>query len=1218
VAPAGSVRTFFKNHRHLRRLTIAGVVTVVLYTLLGFLLVPALARSIGQSKLSELLHRQVTIGEVRLNPFALSATVRGLRIRDQDGAADLFSLTEVYVNLGIASLYKGGVVVQQVSVVEPTINLVRTAEDRTNLSDILEGFASEPKTPSPPPSEGKPTRFSVSNIQLFNGHVTVDDRYKQTRHEVAGINLGIPFVSNFPYLVETFVQPAFAAVINGTQLAVVGRTKPFADSLESSITVELRKIDLPYYLAYVPLKLRMKLRSAVLDTKLNVTFVQYRDRPPRIDVGGDVALSAVDVVDDRDRPLLKLPSLDIAIASSDLLSNKLSLRHVILRSLAVHVRRDRHGLLQVQSLMAGPAEPADKAPAPAAPQASSQTKSGAPWLLEVEEVRLDDARIAFADESNQLPFATVLDPLSVKVKRFSTAPGSRADVTVAMKTDAHEQVTLEAKVGLDPLAFDGTLVLKDLSLPHLAPYYASQILFDVREGKLDLTIPVHVAKKGTTMDVTVTDLATELRGLELRKRGEREDFFRLPTLAVRATQFDLARRQVVLGEMSTGDARLRLERRGLGQPWNLETLFPTAPATPKSPEPRPAPAAPEAKGADQPFAVTVNRLDLKGWSARVEDRATSSPAVNIVDRIAVHVEDLATTQSKPGRVSLQARVNQAGTVGIQGALGLSPVQANLQVQIKAVPVIPVQPYFQDKTTLLLTSGQVGVEGRVALATTSKGPVVSYKGEISAGNFRAVSRNGGEELARLGELKVSGIDLVSEPLKVDIGEIAVRGYAANVVLKPDKAINLASIVPAETPTAPAPQAAPKPESPKAGHPAAPTAPPPVRIGALVLSDGTITFEDRSVSPAFSTSLSQFGGRISGLSFDESTRAVVALGGKLGSGPLAITGQVNPFAKKPVIDLTFALSDLDLSAMTPYSGKYAGYAVDRGQLYLDLKYQIEDRKLDAKNNVKISQFTFGQAVDSKDATKLPVRLAVSLLKDRHGVIQLDVPVSGSLDDPKFSVWGVVWTVVKNLLIKAATSPFALIGSLFGGGEELAWLEFEPGQFDVVPGARSKIESLAKAMFERPALRLEVEGHASPTLDTEALRSLQLKRKVAAQKAKEIVSAGGSVDGAVVVSPAEYPTYLKQAYRAEPGIPKPKNALGMLKDIPVADMERLMLGAIVVSNDDLRLLARRRAEVARAEILKKAKIETERVFLVEPRSIAPVHMDKVRDSRVDFRLQ
>jgi len=394
--------------------------------------------------------------------------------------------------------------------------------------------------------------------------------------------------------------------------------------------------------------------------------------------------------------------------------------------------------------------------------------------------------------------------------------------------------------------------------------------------------------------------------------------------------------------------------------------------------------------------------------------------------------------------------------------------------------------------------------------------------------------------------------------------------------------------------------------------------PVHIGAVVLSDGTINVEDRSTHPAFATSLSHFGGRVSGLSFDEGERATVALSGMLGNGPLEIGGQINPLAKKPFIDLTFKLADVDLSAMTPYSGKYAGYAIEKGQLYLDLKYLIDARKLNAQNNVRLSQFTFGQSIDSKNATHLPVRLAVSLLKDRHGVIQLDVPVTGSLDDPKFSVWGVVLTVVENLLIKAATSPFALIGSLFGGGEDLAWLEFEPGQSEIPIAGRSKLDTLAKALFERPALHLEIEGHASSVRDREALRRQQLQRKVKAQKMKETVAAGGDTSTNVIVTDAEYPKYLKRAYEAETGLAKPKNALGMLKEIPVSEMERLMLGAIVIIDDDLRLLARQRAQTAREQMLRSKKIETERVFLVEPKSIEPEHKEKVRDSRVDFRLQ
>jgi len=1201
-------------------------VTVALYTLVGFLVLPALARSIGQRKLSELLHRQVSIAQVRLNPYALSATVRGLRIVDRDGARDLFTLKEVYVNLGIASVFKGGVVVQQVRVVEPRLDLVRIADDRYNFSDIVDDLSSG-STASPSPG-AKPTRFSVSNIQLVDGHVALDDRVKSVHHDVAALNISVPFLSNFPYLVETFVQPAFSAVINGTRLALDGRTKPFADSLESSIDLNLLKVDLPYYLAYIPVKLRMSLRSAILDTKLRITFLQYRDRPARVDVAGSIALSDVDVLDDAGRPLLKLPLLDIDVASSDLLSNRLSLRRILLKSLAVHVRRDHHGDLQFQSLVASaPAAtpaPASSKPKPAKDAAGAKSSS---WTVELENFSLDGARIVFSDVSNAQPFQTTVAPLNVTVNHFTTAHSGRADVAISMATDAGEHLSVDGKLGVSPLVFDGTVSLKGLTLPRFAPYYASKILFDVRSGTLDLAVPAHVAMKGKELDLVLTGLATELRELQLRRRTDRDDFLRLPTLAVRETTFDLRQRELTLGNITTSDARIRLERSGADLPWNMETLLPTAPAAPKAAEPKAEPKADstDANRKDEAFAVTVQRLDLNGWAVRIDDRAPGAAAVTVVDRIGLRVEGLGTAQGKQGRVNLQARLNQTGALDVAGTLGIAPLQANVQVQLKTISVVPVQPYFQDSVGLLLTSGHVGANGRMTIRTAGKGTVATYKGEISAGDFVAVSRDGTDELARVGGLRLSGIDLVTQPFAMSIGEIALTNYAANVVVKADKTLNLASVVPPDN-KAPQKKGAKQASSPSWPSDAAPApvaasasaAPLPVHIGAVVLSDGTINLEDRSTHPAFATSLSHFGGRVSGLSFDEGERATVALSGMLGNGPLEIGGRINPLAKNPFIDLTFKLADVDLSAMTPYSGKYAGYAIEKGQLYLDLKYLIDARKLNAQNNVKLSQFTFGQSIDSKDATHLPVRLAVSLLKDRHGVIQLDVPVTGSLDDPKFSIWSVVLTVVENLLIKAATSPFALVGSLFGSGEDLAWLEFEPGQSDIAIGQRAKLDTLAKALFERPGLRLEIEGHASPMLDREALRRQQLQREVKAQKMKEAVAAGSDTSTNVVVTDAEYAKYLKRAYEAEPGIAKPKNALGMLKDIPVAEAERLMLGAIVATDDDLRLLARQRAQTAREHILQSKKIETERVFLVEPKSIAPEHKDKVRESRVDFRLQ
>jgi hypothetical protein len=337
------------------------------------------------------------------------------------------------------------------------------------------------------------------------------------------------------------------------------------------------------------------------------------------------------------------------------------------------------------------------------------------------------------------------------------------------------------------------------------------------------------------------------------------------------------------------------------------------------------------------------------------------------------------------------------------------------------------------------------------------------------------------------------------------------------------------------------------------------------------------------------------------------------------PLEITGRVNPLRDDLFIDLNVTFRDMDLSPLTPYSGKYMGYTIEKGKVALNLHYLIEKKKLDAQNKILLDQFTLGSHVDSPDATKLPVKLAVALLKNRRGEISLDVPVSGQIDDPKFSLGRIILKILVNLLVKAATSPFALLGALFGGGEELSYVEFDPGMHDLNAEGIKKLDTLLKALNDRPALKLDLEGHADPENDREGLKQYLFNQKVKAQKVKDLVKKGGetvSVDE-VRVEPAEYPKYLKAAYKEEK-FPKPRNFIGIAKDLPVPEMEKLMLTNIVVKEDDLRQLASQRALVVKDYILKSKQVEPERVFLIEPKSIQPEKKEKVKDSRVDFRLK
>ena len=546
---------------------------------------------------------------------------------------------------------------------------------------------------------------------------------------------------------------------------------------------------------------------------------------------------------------------------------------------------------------------------------------------------------------------------------------------------------------------------------------------------------------------------------------------------------------------------------------------------------------------------------------------------------------------------------------------------NARLKANALPIGPMQPYYTEKVKILLTGGAISAEGNVSLDAPKGKPVrAGFRGEVSVNDFSSLDKALEEDFLKFATLHFGGVEVRYNPTSVAIREISLTDFYSRIIVNPDGTLNVQGIVAKEgagkdnAARTPSPAAA----TPADNATQAPAVP--VRIDTVTLQGGAVNFSDKFIKPNYSASLVEIGGRVSGLSSEASRLADIDLRGKLeNSAPLEIVGKINPLANDLFLDLKVDFRDMDLSPLSPYSGRFAGYGIQKGKLTLSLKYHIEKRKLDSENKVFLDQFTFGDAVDSPDATKLPVRLAVALLKDRSGEIHLDLPVTGSIDDPKFSVWGVVWQIVRNLLVKAATSPFALLGAIFGGGEELSYLEFDPGSSVIPASGTAKLGNLVKVLTERPALKLDIEGHADIEKDREGMRQLLFRRKVAARKLADLVKTGqpaAALDN-VRVEPAEYPKYLAQAYKLEK-FPKPRNFIGMAKDLPVPEMEKLMLTHTQVTDDDLRQLAMERANHVRDRLVAEGKVEPGRVFLVEPKTLPPERKEKLRDSRVDFRIK
>lgn len=626
---------------------------------------------------------------------------------------------------------------------------------------------------------------------------------------------------------------------------------------------------------------------------------------------------------------------------------------------------------------------------------------------------------------------------------------------------------------------------------------------------------------------------------------------------------------------------------------------------------------------DRPWHASIAKLTVDDLALRVEDRSTTPVAVQTIDGFSLSAENLSTEPGKTGTVSLKSRINQKGGLKVDGRVQLMPLTTALKVETQAIPLLPLQPYFTDFLNIALTRGQVSSSGEVAVQMGKEGLNATYKGSLTLGDLLAVDKVNNADFLKWKSLYLGGIDFRLQPMAVNVGEVALSDFYSRLILSKEGRLNLQDIVRkpeagAQVVASPPERAATAAVSRKPAAPATPqTSPPPVRIAKVTLQGGTVNFSDFFVKPNYTVNLTKVAGRVSGLSSAADTVADLDLRGRYAnSAPVQVVGKLNPLAAKPFLDIKADVTGVDLVPFSPYSGKYAGYNIDKGKLSLNVAYKLEDNKLAAENRLFIDQLTFGDKVESPDATKLPVNLAIALLKNNRGEIDLNLPISGSLDDPEFSVGGLIIKVIINLFVKAVTSPFALLGSMFGGGEELSNIEFGPGRASLGDVATKRLESLAKALAERGSLKLEVTGRADPEVDKEGLKRVAMERAVKAEKLREQIrkgTEGGSVD-AVEIDPAEYPEYLKRAYK-DAKFPKPRNVIGMQKDLPVEEMEKLLLANLPASDEDVKELALQRAETVQGWLIEQGKVPAERVFLVPPKRGAD---DKGNGSRVDFSLR
>lgn len=1177
---------------------------------------PPLLKSQIEKQGSLALGRDLRVGGLEVFPSRLAITFDDVTLAAAPGSqhdAPQLRIGSSHLDLSSRSLWRLAPVVEGLQIDGLRLRLTRLSEGHYDIDDLLARFASKPDDKA----AQAPQHFALFNLQLRGGQISFDDRPVAGHHEVAKLSLDLPFLSNLPDDVQIKVQPHLSFMLDGSRFDIGGQSTPFAEGRASQFELHLAKLALPPWWAYVPKSVPLRLVGGTLDSNLALRFEQ-RKGGNRVVLSGSVDLDGVQLQDAADARLLQWQELNIKIDELLPLEQRLRLQSVALNGARLFVQRDATGQINLQRLLPG----AEAAPPPAAANGGQPEVAG--WQVQLNELTVDGAAVHWRDEALQPAADLALRDIALRLRQLQWPVRADADLsldaTLAVADKAMGELHVEGPL-TDQQARLG-FEFKGLQLAAAEPYLREWLRPKLAarlqgSGQLDWARGEQPRQRLTLSTLRLENLQlTEAAPAPRRGRTGHGSATpaQLASLQVSGLEADALQRTLQIASLQLRDPYLDLQRDVAGGLNVSEWLAPVSGAA--SPGRKADEAA--AGSATQQWQLQLGELKVQGGRLRLRDAALGPLPLELraLDASVARLRwPLVRGQALQTRFSAQLHrrgVAAPARIFWTGAVGAQPLAARGRLRVERLPVQVFEPYFGADVAVRLKSAEAGFTGRIDLRQQGSNWVGSLDGDALLADVRVAARDSDDELLSWNSLAANGLKVAlpaaGKPV-VEVTELRLSDYYARLEITEQARFNLQQVAAGGAKAAQTEVAAPAApvEAASAAARVSPWSKLPVDLqwGGVHLSNGRVDFQDHFIRPNYSAELSELAGRIGRFDTRATDLADVDLKGRVGgTGLLQISGAVNPTTEPPALDINAKASDIELPGLTPYAVKYAGYPIERGKLSVDVRYQIDPTgKLEANNHIILNQLSFGEKADSPDATSLPVLLAVALLQDGNGIIDIDLPVSGSINDPQFSLGGLIIKAIVNILTKAITAPFALLSG--GGGPDLSVIGFAPGSAAIDPKSQEAIDKVAKALADRPALKLTITGEADATTEAEAMRRRALDRQIVAEqrraRARESLGKGAAADAALPPLNAEQRASLVKQLYVEAMLPdSPMTPAGKLKDLPAADMEARLLAAVPVDAATARQLGVERGRAVREALIAKG-LNSDRLFLAEPKSNA-----------------
>lgn len=799
---------------------------------------------------------------------------------------------------------------------------------------------------------------------------------------------------------------------------------------------------------------------------------------------------------DHGRPLASLDRLFIGISPLSLVESSYDITALDLDHPTLHVVIGRNGKANLAALFAPSGHSTGPAP-----------------VFRIDDLRIDQGELSITDLGRNPAARTTLTPITLRLTNLRTQ--GRPDGRFVL--EAHSAGAIldwQGRMSMSPFASHGAVSLSGLEVGALAQFLPPGLPMMLSTGQMSVSAQYAVAygARGllahvSALDFAATDLGLHSRNLpgalriarieassgELRYASGTPAAASLPTLALRRltltgtgpaagqtvrlarialkdASFDEGRHRLAVASLALAGLRLAVRRSKSG----LISLMRFLP----SPASGGAPSVSVPSGSQRAgWHIELGHLALTNSVATVEDRTVSPAARFAITLHSFTAASLSNDLERAVPFSVRASVDRA-YLALDGRVTPASGYAALWVSLAPLSLRPFAPYLPLAPAVKLQSGKLGVRGFVELAA---GRLVRLSGRLDTRDVRLLDRTLDTGLFGWRGLTLTGVEY--RPAHLVIGLARLTAPTGLIEILPNRTLNLAALAP--------------PHAGASAHPAraspAQVAPPRKAAPAfaallrrLDIENGTITFADESIEPHFRAPIDDLHGTISDVSTSKTAIARIDLAGQVIDrySPVSVKGSFNPYGLGRRTNIHVAFDNIQLPIFDPYSDFYAGYAIAKGTLSTRFHYRIVNRELKADHHIVVDQLQWGGPSASKHRVAWPIRLATALLKNRAGVIRIDLPVSGSLNDPRFDIWPVVWMMLRHLLEKAALAPFDLIGRLFAGAQKAQYIVFAPGSAALAHGAGASLTALAHALAERPGLQVDIPAGAAGPEDALAL--------------------------------------------------------------------------------------------------------------------------------------